>query len=61
MHRSPKLRVARPRASGPWARAAPALRLPRVMSIMLIEPKETLHTGEKETDQTVAVADQTWI
>jgi len=42
MHRSPKLNVARPRESGPWAKAAPALRLPRVMSIRLIEPRSGL-------------------
>ena len=29
--------------------------------IMLIEPKETLHTGEQQTDQTVAIEDQEWI
>lgn len=29
--------------------------------ILLIEPKETLHTGSKQTDQTVAVEDQEWI
>ena len=29
--------------------------------IVLIEPKETLHTGNKETDQTVAIEDQSWI
>jgi mannose-6-phosphate isomerase-like protein (cupin superfamily) len=29
--------------------------------IMLIEPKETLHTGSKQTDQTVSIDDQTWI
>ena len=29
--------------------------------IMLIEPKETLHTGEHKTDQTVAIEDQEWI
>ena len=29
--------------------------------IVLIEPKETLHTGTKKTDQTVAIDDQTWI
>ena len=29
--------------------------------IMLIEPKETLHTGDRQTDQTVAIADQEWI
>lgn len=29
--------------------------------IMLIEPKETLHTGEQKTDQTVAIEDQEWI
>lgn len=29
--------------------------------IVLIEPKETLHTGDKETDQTVAIEDQDWI
>lgn len=29
--------------------------------IVLIEPKETLHTGSSVTNQTVAVEDQTWI
>ena len=29
--------------------------------IMLIEPKETLHTGDQKTDQTVAIEDQEWI
>jgi mannose-6-phosphate isomerase-like protein (cupin superfamily) len=29
--------------------------------ILLIEPKETLHTGTRKTDQTVAIEDQTWI
>ncbi len=29
--------------------------------IVLIEPKETLHTGSNETDQTVAIEDQNWI
>ena len=29
--------------------------------ILLIEPKETLHTGDKQTDQTVAIEDQDWI
>jgi mannose-6-phosphate isomerase-like protein (cupin superfamily) len=29
--------------------------------IMLIEPKQTLHTGSKKTAQTVAIADQDWI
>jgi mannose-6-phosphate isomerase-like protein (cupin superfamily) len=29
--------------------------------IVLIEPKETLHTGTKKTDQTVAIEDQEWI
>ena len=29
--------------------------------IVLIEPKETLHTGSKETDQTVAIEDQSGI
>ena len=29
--------------------------------ILLIEPKVTLHTGSKKTDQTVAVEDQAWI
>jgi len=29
--------------------------------IVLIEPKETLHTGNSESDQTVAIEDQTWI
>lgn len=29
--------------------------------IVLIEPKGTLHTGTSETDQTVAIDDQTWI
>jgi mannose-6-phosphate isomerase-like protein (cupin superfamily) len=29
--------------------------------IVLIEPKETLHTGEQQTDQTVAIEDQEWI
>ncbi len=29
--------------------------------ILLIEPKATLHTGNKETDRTVAIEDQNWI
>jgi len=29
--------------------------------ILLIEPKDTLHTGSQTTDQTVAVEDQEWI
>jgi mannose-6-phosphate isomerase-like protein (cupin superfamily) len=29
--------------------------------IVLIEPKETLHTGTQHTDQTVAIEDQEWI
>lgn len=29
--------------------------------IVLIEPKETLHTGSSETRQTVAIEDQIWI
>ena len=29
--------------------------------IVLIEPKQTLHTGTKRTDQTVDIDDQTWI
>jgi mannose-6-phosphate isomerase-like protein (cupin superfamily) len=29
--------------------------------IMLIEPKDTLHTGTQETGQTVAIEDQNWI
>ena len=29
--------------------------------IVLIEPKETLHTGEKKTARTVAIEDQQWI
>jgi mannose-6-phosphate isomerase-like protein (cupin superfamily) len=29
--------------------------------IVLIEPKETLHTGTINTDQTVAIEDQEWI
>ena len=29
--------------------------------IMLIEPKETLHTGDTKTEQTVAIEDQEWI
>jgi hypothetical protein len=29
--------------------------------IMLIEPKGTLHTGDTQTEQTVAIEDQTWI
>jgi mannose-6-phosphate isomerase-like protein (cupin superfamily) len=29
--------------------------------IMLIEPKETLHTGKTETARTVAIEDQAWI
>ncbi|MDA0680858.1 MAG: cupin domain-containing protein [Proteobacteria bacterium] len=29
--------------------------------IVLIEPKATLHTGSKQTDQTVAIEDQNWI
>lgn len=29
--------------------------------ILLIEPKETLHTGSQQTEQTVAVEDQVWI
>lgn len=29
--------------------------------ILLIEPKETKHTGDRETEQTVAIEDQAWI
>jgi mannose-6-phosphate isomerase-like protein (cupin superfamily) len=29
--------------------------------IVLIEPKQTLHTGATRTDQTVAIEDQEWI
>ena len=29
--------------------------------IVLIEPKETQHTGDKTTDQTVGIEDQVWI
>jgi len=29
--------------------------------IVLIEPKETKHTGETQTDRTVAIEDQAWI
>ena len=29
--------------------------------IMLIEPKQTLHTGSSQTAQTVAIEDQEWI
>ena len=29
--------------------------------ILLIEPKETLHTGTNQTEQTVSIDDQTWI
>lgn len=29
--------------------------------IVLIEPKQTLHTGTRQTDQTVAIEDQEWI
>ena len=29
--------------------------------IVLIEPKETQHTGKNHTEQTVAIEDQTWI
>ena len=29
--------------------------------IVLIEPKETKHTGDRETEQTVAIEDQSWI
>lgn len=29
--------------------------------ILLIEPKETLHTGAQKTDQTVDIQDQQWI
>jgi mannose-6-phosphate isomerase-like protein (cupin superfamily) len=29
--------------------------------ILLIEPRETLHTGSKDTVQTVAIEDQNWI
>lgn len=29
--------------------------------ILLIEPRETLHTGTKQTVQTVAIEDQQWI
>ena len=29
--------------------------------ILLIEPKETLHTGDKQTDQTVSIEDQHWV
>lgn len=29
--------------------------------ILLIEPKETLHTGTRQTEQTVSIDAQTWI
>ncbi len=29
--------------------------------ILLIEPRETLHTGSRKTEQTVAIEDQAWI
>ncbi len=29
--------------------------------IVLIEPKDTQHTGASQTEQTVAIEDQTWI
>lgn len=29
--------------------------------IMLIEPKQTTHTGDVESERTVAIEDQTWI
>ncbi len=29
--------------------------------ILLIEPKQTLHTGNKNTEQTVDIEDQNWI
>ena len=29
--------------------------------ILLIEPKDTLHTGHSQTEQTVAIEDQNWI
>ena len=29
--------------------------------IVLIEPKETLHTGGTQTNQTVAIEDREWI
>lgn len=29
--------------------------------ILLIEPKQTLHTGTTDTEQTVAIEDQEWI
>jgi len=29
--------------------------------ILLIEPKATLHTGNSQTEQTVAIEDQVWI
>lgn len=29
--------------------------------IVLIEPKETLHTGDEATEQTVSIEDQNWI
>ena len=29
--------------------------------IVLIEPKETLHTGDRQTDQTVANEDREWV
>ena len=29
--------------------------------ILLIEPKQTLHTGDRQTGQTVAIEDQEWI
>lgn len=29
--------------------------------IMLIEPKQTTHTGDVETERTVAIEDQVWI
>jgi mannose-6-phosphate isomerase-like protein (cupin superfamily) len=33
----------------------------RGTEILLIEPKKTLHTGSKQTEQTVAIGDQDWI
>lgn len=29
--------------------------------ILLIEPKETLHTGDRQTEQTVSIDEQNWI
>ncbi len=33
----------------------------RGAEILLIEPKQTLHTGTRRTDQTVDIEDQAWI